>query len=426
MTFATFCRLCPLKQRRRTARRRGRRKRPAGPDLRYHWAAKALLFRFIEVKYRRHLRAARSPEVLENLRRQVESLQTSWNEWYDSNDVPSAFRAIRRAKLARVLRFYADKAHRHYLPDELYATFVAEIDRMIEKGGDYSFSTIDNGNRGWVFCPEYAGANPLEITPGGWETRIFLFGPGPLPDSAFRRESIGLLPPSRPQLPDESDAATSAAETLPEDTSASEGTAVPTAAGEGIDEPTGRSEQPEPRPDNANHGSMPPSVCLGTDTLTGAEVRWPLTVRGNPHLLVAGLPGMGKTTCLLNLCRQMLDAEIRPIVFSYHQDIDEQLESWLNQFDSSNFMAWRLIRSRLSTASRGWRISMLPAPCAISSWPFSRSLVTFKGSEFAGRSRRASSRTAGMIPTPVWESCWSHLLRGLWKSYARTRSRTAA
>ena len=67
------------------------------------------------------------------------------------------------------------------------------------------------------------------------------------------------------------------------------------------------------------------SVCLGVDLLTGAEVRWRLTVKGNPHLLLTGLPGMGKTTCLLNLCKQMLDGGIRPIVFSYHQDIDERL-----------------------------------------------------------------------------------------------------
>lgn len=41
-------------------------------------------------------------------------------------------------------------------------------------------------------------------------------------------------------------------------------------------------------------------------TLTSADVRWPLTVEGNPHLLIAGLPGMGKTTCLLTLCKQMI------------------------------------------------------------------------------------------------------------------------
>lgn len=32
--------------------------------------------------------------------------------------------------------------------------------------------------------------------------------------------------------------------------------------------------------------------------LTGDEVCWMLTIKGDPHLLVAGLPGMGKTTCL--------------------------------------------------------------------------------------------------------------------------------
>ena len=35
---------------------------------------------------------------------------------------------------------------------------------------------------------------------------------------------------------------------------------------------------------------------------------------------------MGKTTCLINICRQMLSADIRPIIFSYHLDIDEKLK----------------------------------------------------------------------------------------------------
>ncbi len=77
-------------------------------------------------------------------------------------------------------------------------------------------------------------------------------------------------------------------------------------------------------------GEITPTVCFGTDVLTGAEVRWSLKLKGNPHLLVAGLPGMGKTTCLLNLCKQMLEAEIRPILFSYHQDIDEKINDLPN------------------------------------------------------------------------------------------------
>ena len=41
--------------------------------------------------------------------------------------------------------------------------------------------------------------------------------------------------------------------------------------------------------------------------------------------MILGLPGMGKTTCLINLCQQLAAQAITPIVFSYHQDIDEKL-----------------------------------------------------------------------------------------------------
>ena len=169
------------------------------PDLIYVSTVprKGLFFRFLEVKYRRHLRVARNPEVLQEIREQVESLRKRWDEWYCQSDACSSFRAIRRAKLARVLRFYADKARRHAdderkkgLSAEMYETITSEIDRMVEKGEGYIFAGMPDGDRGWVLCPEYAGARPLEISPSGWDTRIFLFGPGLLPDSDFRRESI--------------------------------------------------------------------------------------------------------------------------------------------------------------------------------------------------------------------------------------------
>jgi len=296
--------------------------RESRPDLIYVSTAprKGLLFRFIEVKYRRHLRAARPPEVLEGILQQVQSLRERWEQWYTLEGVASSFRAVRRAKLARVLRFYADKAHRHYLPSEQYEVIAAEIDRMIEKGGDYSFAAMQQADRGWVFCPEYVGASPLEISPAGWDTRIFLFGQGLLPDSEFRRESVVRPPDGGGRGP----------------------TGHPAPQKHQSPEPDGRLDSVQQAPlrsdywspdEAANLGenaegapSEIPSVCFGTDMLTGTEVRWPLTVRGNPHLLVAGLPGMGKTTCLLNLCKQTLAAGIRPIVFSYHQDIDERLQ----------------------------------------------------------------------------------------------------
>ena len=162
------------------------------PDLIHVSTAprKGLVFRFIEVKYRRDLRAARKPDLLRHIEQQTLALRERWIGWYGQDGVCTAFRAIRRAKLARVLRFYADKAHRHYLPAERHTAIVAEIDRMVELGGGYSFPIVGAGDRGWVFCPEYAGLRPLKISPDDWGTEVFLFGPALLPDSDSDGETV--------------------------------------------------------------------------------------------------------------------------------------------------------------------------------------------------------------------------------------------
>ena len=317
--------------------------REARPDLIHVSIAprKGLFFRFIEVKYRRHLRAARNPEELRRIREQTESLRDRWDKWYSHDITCSSFRAVRRAKLARVLRFYVDKARRHAdderkrgLSAEIHTALVAEIDRMIEKGSDYAFAVMSDGDRGWVFCPEYAGTKPLKISPAEWNMSIFLFGPDLLPDSDFRLEPvarpaagsggvISVQPTVRNQEePDLSIDSGAAKQEEP----------VPGTA----DYCKGSGQQPEASAESTRD-DLVPTVCFGTDILTGARVKWPLTVKGNPHLLVAGLPGMGKTTCLLNLCKQMLDVGIRPIVFSYHQDIDQRLQRMVNSIRFIDF-----------------------------------------------------------------------------------------
>lgn len=312
----------------------------ARPDLIYVSVVprKGLSFQFIEVKYRRHLRAARSPDVLESIRHQVQSLRKRWDEWYSEEDVCPSFRAVRRAKLARMLRFYADKANRHYLAKDRYENIIGEIDRMVEKGGDYPFAVADKTDRGWVFCPEYAGVAPMDISPVDWETRIFLFGPSLLPDSDFLRETAAAPVESHVGGFDQLVGTSDASEALYNRISQPIAPQPTLSQVEGLTDVASMNSQGELQTQNvsaldarteANEDER--SVYLGTDVLTGSEVRWPLIVKGNPHLLVAGLPGMGKTTCLLNLCRQMLGIGVRPIVFSYHQDIDERLESLVSR-----------------------------------------------------------------------------------------------
>ena len=329
---------------------------------------RGLTFRFIEVKHRRHLRQARAPDLLHRVQEQTVALRSRWQEWYGHDSVYSGFRAVRRAKLARVLRFYADKAHRHGLPTERYREIVAELDRMVERGGDYAIQPAPDGDRGWVFCPEYAGPEPLEISPAGWTARIFLFGPGRLPDADFR---FGTDPPAtagsapsagasgdnrREETPSslrvspavdgedqDSVRTVSGADEGKQGADGGEPGATTTDGGDnggasgtnggspGVTrEPEGATSLSgrETVPDRNATPDIPtpiPAIGLGADTLTGAHVQWPLTIKGNPHLLIAGLPGMGKTTCLLNLCRQMVNASVHPIIFSYHQDIDERL-----------------------------------------------------------------------------------------------------
>lgn len=78
---------------------------------------------------------------------------------------------------------------------------------------------------------------------------------------------------------------------------------------------------------------------LGTNVFTNTDVHWQLTTQENHSLLITGLPETGKTTCLLNLCKQMVEAGIQPIIFSDHQDIDERVEKTVGPFRSIDFGA---------------------------------------------------------------------------------------
>jgi DNA polymerase III delta prime subunit len=293
------------------------------PDLIYvtMLPRKGLTFQFVDVRYRRHLRTARNPELLNDICRQTEFLHKHWRRWYSHEDVSSSFRAIRRAKLARVLRFYADKAYRHSLSLERYTEISSEIDRMLEKGGSYAFAELPKSDRGWVFCPEYLGTRPLEIFSSRENTQIFLFGPEVMPDAEFRSEptdSNDVIPTQPLSVP-----------SMPQELENQESVSASDSVERSIDTPIDNPDIELTPPTETDEASVEhdPSICLGTNLLTGSDVYWPLTVKGNPHLLLAGLPGMGKTTCLLNLCTQMLEVGIRPILFSYHQDIDDKLQA---------------------------------------------------------------------------------------------------
>ncbi len=63
------------------------------------------------------------------------------------------------------------------------------------------------------------------------------------------------------------------------------------------------------------------TVLLGHRESGGEPVIWRANILANPHLMILGQPGMGKTTSLINICLQFEEQGVTPIVFSYHEDI---------------------------------------------------------------------------------------------------------
>jgi DNA phosphorothioation-dependent restriction protein DptH len=79
------------------------------------------------------------------------------------------------------------------------------------------------------------------------------------------------------------------------------------------------------------------AVVLGTPVGTDVPISWSVDIRSNPHLMIVGLPGMGKTTALVNICAQLAANAITPIVFSYHEDIDDQLEKRVGALNAIDY-----------------------------------------------------------------------------------------
>lgn len=70
---------------------------------------------------------------------------------------------------------------------------------------------------------------------------------------------------------------------------------------------------------------QPPRIVLGDDNL-GREATWEPRTTANPHLILTGQSGMGKTTVLLNAAIGLWESGVVPVVVSFHADIDEAVE----------------------------------------------------------------------------------------------------
>jgi DNA phosphorothioation-dependent restriction protein DptH len=271
-------------------------------DLLYVTAARrgGLKFSFVEVKFRRYLKTARALDLLSIIDSQLDASCQRWEKLFGP-DTTVLEKTVQRARLARVLRFYAHKGQRHTLTDEAFERIDKELAKLAREGTGYGLPALLDQDRpkvGFVFCPEYGGTKPVAIG-----TEIWLFGPVRLPEtqrgaallSGMSVENISTLPSGIQQV----------------DMAVMDKHIRPTAL----------------QPDEFGQGAAPEGVelLLGQGDGSDEPVHWRVSIHGNPHLLIVGLPGMGKTTCLIQLCRQLMAGGIAPIVFSYHEDIDQKL-----------------------------------------------------------------------------------------------------
>ncbi|HRH98504.1 MAG TPA: hypothetical protein PLB55_21360, partial [Prosthecobacter sp.] len=259
------------------------------PGARGHFS-----MRFIEVKYRGNLSSARSADLAETMATQTQRTRQRWENSFFSETASTTERTLRGARLARVLRFYADKAARHHLDAETHCRFVETLAEFLRKPADYALPILDAADLGYVFCPDFTAARPeLLYSNNDQGCNIWIFGPDSLPDQTQPSGEIAAQPIIPVQPPPAEPAAFIVTDDAP--------------------------------PQAAPLVELPATgVHLG-ETRADESVTWSPTIKTNPHLMIVGLPGMGKTHSLINICSQLQNRSITPIVFSYHDDIDEKL-----------------------------------------------------------------------------------------------------
>lgn len=283
-------------------------------DLLYATAQKrgGLRMAFAEVKFRRYLKTARAPDLVQAMERQIDASCQHWERLFGAK-TSALEKTVNRAWLARILRFYARKGRRHGLSEDAYRNAMREIDRLVRKESDPP-ELLDLRRVGFVFCPEYGGRSPASIEHEG-DARLWLFGPGLLPEPRFEtpaNDAASTEPLVTAPTQDGAPTAVDSTVDIETNESASAAKVVPKSPLTSEPKPTAESQ-------------LDADILLGHKEPGDDPVVWRASIKANPHLMILGLPGMGKTTCLINMCEQLQARQIVPIVFSYHQDIDEKL-----------------------------------------------------------------------------------------------------
>ena len=264
---------------------------------------RALDFQFIRVCFRRHLRLARDPDFLTMSERKSPAHRMVGNASFFQRGRLLNARFVDHRSLGFCITTTTKPGAMPTTRTPIVSTkhlpvSWSEIDKMLSTAGDYQFAE-SSADSVFLFCPEYFPRETECIyEAGNGNVSFYLFGresknaeSSNSAEGAADREESG-PPPS--QEASSADGENEVSHTLSASASSS---------------------------DNESERD----IDLGKDIATDTPVRWVLSIKRNPHLMIAGLPGMGKTTTLVNICQQLISWDRTDRILLYHPDIDARL-----------------------------------------------------------------------------------------------------
>ncbi|MDA8206334.1 MAG: hypothetical protein M0Z36_09700 [Thermaerobacter sp.] len=240
---------------------------------------------FFQVEFVRYMLGVHRAEQMETSERAFQASTKAWQRMLAPN-ASSVVGMLNRMRLGQLIQFYAEQALDTGLDQEAYQRIQRSVADLIASEGDVSAAVELTGqNQAIIFSPEFQGEQPMDLGDGAMWLCSTASGPTPaLSKPADVRPPEPLVPEISPPQG-----------TVPE---------------ESLDGTEGQPQEAV--------------AVLGT-TRAGERVDWHVSTKSNPHLMVVGLPGMGKTTALINITAQLAEQGVIPIVFSYHDDMDEKL-----------------------------------------------------------------------------------------------------
>ena len=227
---------------------------------------------------------------------------------------------LRRRQLRQIFSFYTRRAVRHELLDpETGAKFLQWLDNL--QRDDLSLHVM---HRGFVYCPELI----FETEDRSYEEmKITLIGRAALPRYTSFHPSE---PPSAtPGRSTEEEPTTLPPTVTGESQSAvhhlGEADAVLTDTKIQKDEHQKSQKDAQSVKDEVGQDTL--NILLGHEPQGEKPVYFCPSYRGNPHALIVGIPGMGKTTTVLNICRALARDGVYPFVIDFHGDLARGLQA---------------------------------------------------------------------------------------------------